>query len=733
MPNEFSNQRILPADPGTAETTFASFDSGRLYALPVYTYDQIADYLTDDFWNLPGNGAPHAFDLAANGGVLTYDVTALTPEGQALARAAMEAWAEVSGLTFVEVTTGYGTADINFDDDDPDGAYAYSIYDGSGNIDRSYVNIPTWWLDDGSNLDSYGYQTYLHEIGHALGLGHAGPYNGSASYPTDAAYANDSWQATVMSYFTPTENTYITADFGFAITPMIADIIAIQNLYGTSTTTRTGDTTYGDGNTTGNAIYGLTGTAMLTLFDSDGTDTIDLASRTDAQRLDLNPESISDINGRIGNLSIARGTVIENAITGSGNDTIIGNDADNVLSSGGGVDSLTGGAGSDTLIGGAGGDVLSGGSETDFASYQTAAGGVTVDLLSPGLNTGDAAGDSYNSIEGVIGSDQIDTLRGDNNANVLIGGRGHDVLVGRGGDDSLVGGDGNDVMMGNSGADTMDGGDGRDWALYAQSPGGVLIDMLYPELNTGEAAGDTYVSVEAVAGSPQNDTIRGDNDQDFLLGKDGADVLAGRGGDDHLYGENGPDILIGGEGADYLNGGGGRDYALYGQSPIGLVIDMTDPSASTGEAYGDVFEKVEGIAGTDYNDSIVGNDVQNFLFGRDGNDTLIGNGGDDHLYGDNGGDRLEGGIGNDVLGGGGGPDTFVFTSGQDLILDFQDDADTIELDSDLWGGTPLSAAEVLAYASVVDGDVVFDFGNGNTLTIENFTNISALEDDLLII
>lgn len=491
--------------------------------LALYTYDQIATQLTNTYWG----GTSRNFNVQP-GGTITVNLTALTAEGQFLAREALNLWTDVLGVTFNEVATG---GQITFDDDQ-DGAFATSTRSG-GFITSSQVNVSTAWLtNSGTTLRTYSFQTYVHEIGHALGLGHAGPYNGNADYTQDASYLNDAWSTTIMSYFDQAENTYF-AGLGFnrvyAQTPMMADIVAMQNLYaGGSTTTRTGDTTYGFNNNSGRDVFtAAVGQASIavTIVDNGGTDTLDYSGFSSNQLINLTQESFSNIGGSQGNLSIARGTVIENSRGGSGADFMIGNSIGNRIDGGDGADRIFGLDGDDQLFGDGGDDYVVAGLGND-----TLTGGIGIDEL-----------------YGEIGND------------TFWGGTGADMLVGGDGDDILHGEDGSgeaDRLYGNLGNDTFYV-DNRLDLVFEQSGEGT-------ETVFANIAGDGYY----LYGNIENLTLQGSTP--FGVGNELGNILTGSASANWLLGGLGNDQLNGMQGNDVLFGEGGNDTFVF---QLGTGID----------------------------------------------------------------------------------------------------------------------------------------------------------------
>lgn len=295
---------------------------------------------------------------------LTVNLSGLAaePEMLASARLALDAWEATTGFRFNETT---GAANITFDTNSASAVTNYSYY-SDGRIATATVSVAEDWMDHFPadqrwGVGDYGTQTFIHEIGHALGLDHGGPYNGSGTYEEDAIFAKDTWQYSVMSYFD--QSNYGDASYVMLATPMLADIAAIRQIYGVL------DVNLGATN------YGIVGAfdfaedAAFTIADDGGIDVIDLRRMTEDMRLDLNAGAFSDVNGFVKNLAIALGTTIENAFGGRGGDEMTGNDASNQLRGFGGSDILVGGVGDDTLLGGSGGDELTGGAGVDRFLY----------------------------------------------------------------------------------------------------------------------------------------------------------------------------------------------------------------------------------------------------------------------------------------------------------------------------------------------------------------------------
>ncbi|QDT09622.1 Bifunctional hemolysin/adenylate cyclase precursor [Planctomycetes bacterium K23_9] len=389
---------------------------------------------------------------------------------------------------------------------------------------------------------------------------------------------------------------------------------------------------------------------------------------------------------------------------------VVGDLGDDWLFGRGGDDVLIAGDGDDTLDGGSGADVINGGLGSDVATYARAGSGVTIDLITPASNAGEAFGDTFFSIEQFIGSDWDDVFLGSLGGNVLMGGAGNDFLNGRGGPDTLMGGEGDDVLEGDTGADQLHGGSGIDAASYAGGATFVRAYLFDSLLNKGVAVGDVFDSIENLIGTDFNDILFGDEIGNLLVGGFGDDMLSGLAGDDTLQGGGGDDKLSGGEGADDLQGGEGVDVASYRDALSGVVADLTSTLGSTGEAAGDVFTDIEDIDGTDFEDSLLGDLAENELAGFVGNDLLDGRGGDDILSGGDGDDTLVGGAGADVLNGGAGSDVVTYAaSTAGVTIDLED------LSANLGDAAGDTFIAVESYVATAFADVIA--GNGG---VNNF-------------
>ena len=652
----------------------------------------------------------------------------LTADQASRFRTAIELWDSYIAPDFVEVPDGPSPGNIRI---------AFSGGDGPGGSDLQafwgYANVPSFrggepspkngdiWVNDDNVGSSFAsgsgdWFSLLHEVGHALGLKHSFLEDGRPGLPPPF----DNSRHTVMSY-THTTEFMVTFNLqqggsvlyaqgaytriSFPSSPLVLDIAAVQSRYGADPATRTGDDRY---------VVSQGDLSLQAIYDAGGNDTLDASGVARSSVVDLRPGAYSSIGywsvdeqrqywkDQLGsgylnyvddvidgasavytwsnNFGIAFSTTIENAIGGSGADTLRGNGVAN---------HLIGGEGSDLLLGEGGGDLLLG-----EAGLDTANGGFGADLI----NGGD--GDDL-----IGGAEDSDLLGGASGNDQVFGDGGNDTVFGDGGRDTVNGGDGDDQVNGGDGDDLIGGGSGTDFL-----GGGLGPDVVY-----GDAGNDF------ILGDDGNDTVYGGSEGDLVFGGAGADTVLGDGGDDTLFGGQGADFVAGGEGADLINGGEEDD--LIGGA---AGADLLGGAAGNDTLHGD--DGNDALYGDDGNDALfggsgadtanggVGADLINggaaddLIGGAAGNDTLGGAGGADTIYGDAGVDVIYGDGGADTLSGGEGADRFVFTAvadsapgASDRIVDFRADlGDRIDLSAiDAQAGT--AANEAFSFVSAFSG------------------------------
>ncbi|APO88489.1 M10 family metallopeptidase [Marivivens sp. JLT3646] len=277
----------------------------------------------------PATGATITWGFRDSGTAL--DADGKTTAFAQLTTAQMDAATEVatyasslSNLTLTQVATGGTTNSATIlmagYTSTTDGAGAYAYFPGSTATSNTagdlWVNN-RWVSTSALPVGGYSYFVFLHEFGHAIGLSHPGDYDAAAgttiAYGTNAQLISDSHQYSVMSYF---DEANTMQNMGlYPQTYMLYDIYALQLLYGVNTSANSGDSVYGFNTNVGGVFdFSTNDKPLLSIWDGDGSDTIDLSGFTTGQLLDLNDGAFSNIGGYDGNVSIAYGAVIENGI-----------------------------------------------------------------------------------------------------------------------------------------------------------------------------------------------------------------------------------------------------------------------------------------------------------------------------------------------------------------------------------------------------------------------------------
>ncbi|QSL95137.1 M10 family metallopeptidase C-terminal domain-containing protein [Ectopseudomonas toyotomiensis] len=625
------------------------------------------------------------------GGVSYRDfVYNLTVNQQDAVRNALAKWSSVANLTFTELndTISGNVGDLRFG--------GYELIDGDT---AALAFLPgaspiagDVWIGRATNEfapspGSYDYLTFVHEIGHALGLKHPFEASGISNQVLRGSY--DDVRYTVMSY----NDRYDFQPTG----PMLFDISAIQYLYGSNDSWQTGDNVY---------RWDASAKIFETIWDAGGNDTIDASNQLDGVVINLNSGEFSSIGqdiynyakGRWSNdfLTIAYGAVIENAIGSDHDDTLIGNSADNVLDGGKGEDTLRGGAGNDTYYVDMPGD-------REFYDRVIEYSGEGYDrIILRGSSTG-FFGERFTLSSNV---EEVDASQTSNVALVLNGNASANRIIGNAANNVLDGGAGADTLIGGAGSDTYVVDNLGDVVAELADEGTDLVQVAIA------TAGGTYTLGEHVenatlannvafnlTGNELANVLIGNAANNLLDGGAGADTMNGGAGDDTYIVDNSGDVIIDSSGVDsvrasasYVLGSGLENLLLTGNQAIsgtgnGLanVLDGSQNSAANElrglggndtyiVGFGDmVIEQVnDGIdlvqAFVSYN---LGDNLENLsLLGSD-HLTATGNALANTLLGNDGNNVLDGGAGVDTLRGGKGDDTYIVDLTTDNLLEDQ--------------------------------------------------------------
>ncbi|MHA7827167.1 MAG: Hint domain-containing protein [Roseovarius sp.] len=333
-----------------------------------------------------------------------------------------------------------------------------------------------------------------------------------------------------------------------------------------------------DVNDTLNVLSGGAGDDTIRLEDGlnvndqvdggDGIDTLEILPGDD-RNLTVDMENGQVADGAIGTQEFVN---IENITTGGGDDTIIGNDADNVLDGGEGNDSIFGGVGDDVVLGGAGNDTLSGAqSPTDPVTVVNSgfdSGSTGWTTTGSGTFVYDADGEdvmALNANDETTGGtvEQTVTTQAGRDYELTFDAAEHD-FFGASGDHTLVVEvvDSNGVVIATQTQVIADESSQTITLPFTSTTDNVTLRFSNP---TSTATTDTDLTIDNIAVTPVDPV---GSDDDVLIGGAGDDVLEGGAGADTF-------VLADGSGNDVVT-----DFDLT-DSGDGTTVDQLSVLAMT--------------------------------------------------------------------------------------------------------------------------------------------------------